>query len=49
MTLLDGAHKTKNIDYFFFSYPGEGHGFQKPQDIEDSTDRTIAFLRTHLV
>jgi dienelactone hydrolase len=49
MNLLDDAHKKKDVDYFFFPYPGEGHGFSKPQDIKESTDRAIAFLRTYLV
>ena len=46
--LLDNAHKVKGVDYFFFSYAGEGHGFYDPKDIKDSTDRTVAFLQKHL-
>lgn len=47
--LLDNAHKVKGVDYVFFSYPGEGHGFHDPKDIKDSTERTLEFLRKHLV
>ena len=46
--LLDAAHKTKDVDYFFYRYAKEGHGFQDPKDIKDSTDRTVAFLRKYL-
>ena len=48
MTLLDDAHKVKDVDYFFYLYPHEGHGFHDPKDIKDSTDRTVAFLQKHL-
>jgi len=48
MTLLDDAHKVKGVDYFFFPYPGEGHGFHDPNDIKNSTDRTVEFLRRYL-
>jgi carboxymethylenebutenolidase len=49
MKLLDDAHKMKDRDYFFYSYAGEGHGFQDPKNIKLSTDRTVQFLRDHLV
>jgi dienelactone hydrolase len=48
MTLLDDAHKVKDVDYFFYPYPHEGHGFRDPKDIKESTDRTVAFLQKHL-
>ncbi len=48
MTLLDDAHKVKDVDYFFYLYPHEGHGFHDPKDIKDSTDRTVAFLQKYL-
>ncbi len=45
MRLLDDAHKTKDVDYFYFEYPSEGHGFKGPQAIDDSTKRTISLQR----
>ena len=49
ISLLDAAHKVKGVDYFSFSYPGEGHGFHDDKDITLSTDRTVEFLRKYLV
>ena len=34
----------KDVDYFFFSYPGEGHGFHDLKDVTLSTDHTVEFL-----
>jgi dienelactone hydrolase len=48
MRLLDEAHKTKGTDYFYFEYPGEGHGFKDASAINDSTARATDFLRNNL-
>ena len=48
MTLLDKAHKKKNLDYFYYEYAGEGHGFRAQKNIADSTSLTISFLQKHL-
>lgn len=41
---LVDALKKAGKDFEFHSYPGEGHGFDKPADLQDWLDRLEAFL-----
>jgi dienelactone hydrolase len=47
--LLRQEGKTLDIDYKYWKYPGEQHGFQTQKAIDDSTSRTVAFFKSHLV
>jgi dienelactone hydrolase len=47
--LLKTAGKVKGTHYETYDYPGEGHGFQSPGAVKDSTGRTVQFFQRHLV
>lgn len=46
--LLNNVKKREGIDYFYFEYKGEGHGFIGAKAIADSTERTVEFLHEYL-
>ena len=47
LELVEGLRRA-NVFHVFASYPGEGHGFQRPEHIADAYARITAFLHSFL-
>jgi dipeptidyl aminopeptidase/acylaminoacyl peptidase len=47
LELVDGL-KRAGVFHVFASYPGEGHGFQRPEHVADAHARVTTFLRNFL-
>ncbi len=41
--------RARGVPHQYHVYQGEGHGFRKPETIEDYLDKTLAFLMQHVV
>ncbi len=41
--------KANRVPHEYHIYEGEGHGFRKPENIEDYHEKTLAFLMEHVI